>query len=222
MRAPLETLTHYLPHRVTGPTGIASPCSTKLGRSGRVSGIPLIFMATAKSCLVNGSAYIRDIFLATKLGMVVPEDGDLTAAKVDSSLEYVPKALDKSLSRLGLNYVDLHYIHRINPNTPIEETMMALKGVVGYALAPPPSGAAESRPLTKRHLDRARQSILASRKPPRPPSAALTPCTPFRQSRSSTTPGPATLRASLAPISSIPARSSASPSSPTPYSDEVS
>ena len=36
-------------------------------------------------------------------------------------------SIDKSLKRLGLDYVDLYYVHRIDKNTPIEETMLALK-----------------------------------------------------------------------------------------------
>jgi aryl-alcohol dehydrogenase-like predicted oxidoreductase len=49
---------------------------------------------------------------------------DVTA--IDSSGEYCKKACAASLSRLGTDYIDLYYVHRANPNTPIEETMRAL------------------------------------------------------------------------------------------------
>ncbi len=42
------------------------------------------------------------------------------------SRKYVLASLDQSLSRLGLDYVDIFYSHRFDPETPIEETMMAL------------------------------------------------------------------------------------------------
>jgi diketogulonate reductase-like aldo/keto reductase len=46
---------------------------------------------------------------------------------VDSSPEYAKKALEKSLQRLGLDSVDLYYVHRIDGKTPIEKTMEFLK-----------------------------------------------------------------------------------------------
>ena len=46
------------------------------------------------------------------------------------SRKHILSAIDASLTRLGLDYVDLYQIHRWNPNTPIEETMEALHDVV--------------------------------------------------------------------------------------------
>ncbi|MCU9615114.1 L-glyceraldehyde 3-phosphate reductase [Caldibacillus lycopersici] len=46
------------------------------------------------------------------------------------SRKYLIASLDQSLKRLGLDYVDIFYSHRPDPNTPIEETMMALDHIV--------------------------------------------------------------------------------------------
>ena len=46
------------------------------------------------------------------------------------SRKYMIASLDQSLKRLGLNYVDIYYSHRFDPNTPLEETMGALDFVV--------------------------------------------------------------------------------------------
>lgn len=45
---------------------------------------------------------------------------------VDSSPEYCKKAIEKSLGRLGLPYVDIYYIHRLDKQTPVEKTMEAM------------------------------------------------------------------------------------------------
>jgi aryl-alcohol dehydrogenase-like predicted oxidoreductase len=66
----------------------------------------------------------NQIFLATKFGIVkgVPD-----YSQIDSSAEYIKKACAESLRLLGTDYIDLYYMHRANPKTPIEETMRALK-----------------------------------------------------------------------------------------------
>ena len=46
------------------------------------------------------------------------------------SRKYVLSSLDQSLTRLGLEYVDIFYSHRFDPDTPVEETMMALDQAV--------------------------------------------------------------------------------------------
>ncbi|KAL3443647.1 NADP-dependent oxidoreductase domain-containing protein [Aspergillus insuetus] len=63
-----------------------------------------------------------DIFLATKFGFV---PGSKTYA-ADSSAAYCKQACDASLKRLGVDSIDLYYMHMANPQTPIEETMRAL------------------------------------------------------------------------------------------------
>lgn len=46
------------------------------------------------------------------------------------SRKYLIASLDQSLKRMGLEYVDIFYSHRPDPNTPVEETMMALDHIV--------------------------------------------------------------------------------------------
>jgi len=65
----------------------------------------------------------KDIFLATKFGNATDSDGN---SYVDSSPEYAKKACAKSLKRLGLDYIDLYYCHRLDTKTPIEKTVRAM------------------------------------------------------------------------------------------------
>jgi len=65
-----------------------------------------------------------NIFLATKFANCVDDSGKRW---VDSSPEYARKALEKSLARLKLPYVDLFYAHRLDGKTPVEKTAEALK-----------------------------------------------------------------------------------------------
>ncbi|KAK0625024.1 Aldo/keto reductase-like protein [Bombardia bombarda] len=64
-----------------------------------------------------------DIFLATKFGFVSDGKGGLG---LDSSPEHVREAIASSLKRLGVDYVDLYYVHRVDGKTPIEKTMEVL------------------------------------------------------------------------------------------------
>ena len=57
--------------------------------------------------------------------------GDMsTVGRVDGSPAYVKRALEGSLQRLGTDYVDLYYQHRVDPNTEIEETVGAMAELV--------------------------------------------------------------------------------------------
>ena len=56
-----------------------------------------------------------DIFLATKFGFVGSPD-----RPVNGTPEYVKEACARSLQRLGTDYIDLYYLHRPDPNVPIE------------------------------------------------------------------------------------------------------
>ncbi len=49
------------------------------------------------------------------------------------SRKYLLSSLDRSLERLGVDYVDIFYSHRFDPETPLEETMMALDQAVRQA-----------------------------------------------------------------------------------------
>ncbi|KAF7324541.1 Aldo-keto reductase [Mycena kentingensis (nom. inval.)] len=72
-----------------------------------------------------------DIFLATKGGEAVSvgSDGAYVSA-ADGSAEFIRSQVDTSLARLGVEHIDLYYIHRIDPRTPIEVTVGALKELV--------------------------------------------------------------------------------------------
>jgi aryl-alcohol dehydrogenase-like predicted oxidoreductase len=70
-----------------------------------------------------------DVVLATKFGIVREEDG--TRRGIDGSPEYIRKACEASLRRLGIDHIDLYYQHRVDPKTPIEETAGALAELVG-------------------------------------------------------------------------------------------
>jgi aryl-alcohol dehydrogenase-like predicted oxidoreductase len=69
------------------------------------------------------------VVLATKFGVVRDEDG--TRRGIDGSPEYVRKACEASLQRLGIDHIDLYYQHRVDPKTPIEDTVGALAELVG-------------------------------------------------------------------------------------------
>jgi aryl-alcohol dehydrogenase-like predicted oxidoreductase len=64
-----------------------------------------------------------EVILATKFGIVPGEGANLAA---DGRPEYAREQLDGSLSRLGVDQVDLYYVHRIDTSVPIEETVGAL------------------------------------------------------------------------------------------------
>jgi aryl-alcohol dehydrogenase-like predicted oxidoreductase len=68
-----------------------------------------------------------EVVLATKFGNRWYEDGTRT---IDGSPDYVRSAIDASLQRLGVDHVDLYYQHRVDADTPIEETVGALSEVV--------------------------------------------------------------------------------------------
>lgn len=78
------------------------------------------------------------VFLATKFGNVT--DRTLTSHKdqveaqapwiVDGTPEYARKCIDNSLMRLGVDHIDLYYLHRVDPVVPIEETVGAMADFV--------------------------------------------------------------------------------------------
>jgi aryl-alcohol dehydrogenase-like predicted oxidoreductase len=69
-----------------------------------------------------------EVVLATKFGNVRGEDGSFLG--VSGRPDYVREACDASLSRLGVDHIDLYYQHRVDPETPIEETVGAMKELV--------------------------------------------------------------------------------------------
>jgi aryl-alcohol dehydrogenase-like predicted oxidoreductase len=68
-----------------------------------------------------------EVVLATKFG-VVREEGQ--PRRVDSSPEYARQACEASLRRLGVDHIDLYYMHRRNPGVPIEETVGGMAELV--------------------------------------------------------------------------------------------
>jgi aryl-alcohol dehydrogenase-like predicted oxidoreductase len=84
--------------------------------------------------------------VATKFGQVKLADGKQA---VDGRPEYVIQACDASLKRLGIDVIDLYYQHRVDTNTPIEDTVGAMKRLVeqGKVRA---LGLSEARPETIR------------------------------------------------------------------------
>ena len=67
--------------------------------------------------------------IATKFGIVRDPDNP-THRSVNGRAEYVRQACDGSLSRLGVEHIDLYYQHRVDPDTPIEETVGAMGELV--------------------------------------------------------------------------------------------
>lgn len=68
------------------------------------------------------------VVLATKFGFFSHKDS--TRHRLDSSPENIVHVVEGSLRRLGVDYIDLYYQHRLDPNTPIEETVGALAALV--------------------------------------------------------------------------------------------
>jgi aryl-alcohol dehydrogenase-like predicted oxidoreductase len=85
--------------------------------------------------------------LATKTGVEISDDGE--RGSTNGSPAYLRKALERSLRHLGRDTIDLYYIHRIDPNVPIEETIGAMgefvaEGKIRYV------GVSEAAPETIR------------------------------------------------------------------------
>jgi aryl-alcohol dehydrogenase-like predicted oxidoreductase len=88
-----------------------------------------------------------EVVLATKFGNVRPTDS--APSRIDGRPEYVRAACEASLRRLGVEVIDLYQQHRVDPDTPIEETVGALaelvqQGKVRYI------GLSEARPADLR------------------------------------------------------------------------
>lgn len=89
--------------------------------------------------------------IATKFGNVRAKDG--TFIGISGKPEYVKEACDASLKRLGIDVIDLYYQHRVDRNTPIEDTVGAMaelvkEGKVKYL------GLSEASPGTLRRADK--------------------------------------------------------------------
>jgi len=69
------------------------------------------------------------VVLATKFG-IVRDPKDPTVRGINGKPDYVRKSCEASLRRLGVETIDLYYQHRVDPNTPIEETVGAMTQLV--------------------------------------------------------------------------------------------
>jgi aryl-alcohol dehydrogenase-like predicted oxidoreductase len=70
-----------------------------------------------------------EVFLATKFANIRKKD-DPTYWIISGKPEYVKQACDASLKRLGVDHIDLYYQHRVDPETPIEDTVGAMADLV--------------------------------------------------------------------------------------------
>jgi aryl-alcohol dehydrogenase-like predicted oxidoreductase len=68
------------------------------------------------------------VVLATKFGIVM--DSSIHDRGIDGSPENARRACDESLKRLGVDHIDLYYLHRVDPNVPIEETVGGMAELV--------------------------------------------------------------------------------------------
>ncbi|KAI9843179.1 MAG: hypothetical protein M1837_006541, partial [Sclerophora amabilis] len=98
----------------------------------------------------------NDIFLATKFANIM--NWDTMQMEINSTPEYVKKACDKSLQRLGVDQIDLYYCHRVDRKTPIEKTVAAMaelqkEGKVKYLGLSEVSSETLRRACAVQHID---------------------------------------------------------------------
>ncbi|MFY7815401.1 MAG: aldo/keto reductase [Chryseobacterium taeanense] len=77
-----------------------------------------------------------EYIIATKFGWEI-DDNDQITWKINGTKNYVKKSVERSLKNLKTDYIDLYYMHRLDKNTPIEETVGAMselvkEGKIGY------------------------------------------------------------------------------------------
>jgi len=70
----------------------------------------------------------QDAIIATKFAMKFGPNGEVMG--LDSSPAHIKESIEGSLRRLGTDYIDLYYQHRLDPNTPIEDTVNAMADLV--------------------------------------------------------------------------------------------
>ena len=130
-----------------GMTGMASGAMSVYGPSDEAESIATIHRALELGVTMLDTADIygplenerlvakavagkRDQYtIATKFGFEVDDAGHMTNA-LNGRPAYVRKAIERSLKNLNTDYVDLYYLHRLDPATPIEETVGAMSRLV--------------------------------------------------------------------------------------------
>ncbi len=115
-----------------------------------------------------------EVVLATKFGNERREDGSFVG--INGRPEYVLQACDASLSRLGVDHIDLYYQHRVDNSVPIEDTVGAMASLVqaGKVAAPRPVRGERRRPSGGPRR--------STRSTPCRPSTACSPGTPRQRS----------------------------------------
>jgi aryl-alcohol dehydrogenase-like predicted oxidoreductase len=91
-----------------------------------------------------------EVVLATKFGNERNDDGSFI--RINGTPDYVRRACDASLQRLGVDVIDLYYQHRVDPSVPIEDTWGALKELVEVGKIRH-AGISEAAPDTIRRAD---------------------------------------------------------------------
>lgn len=76
-----------------------------------------------------GAASRNEVLIATKIG-IRRDPNDRMSIRMDGSASYLREACDASLKRLGVEQIGLCYLHRRDPSTPIEESMLAMKDLM--------------------------------------------------------------------------------------------
>jgi aryl-alcohol dehydrogenase-like predicted oxidoreductase len=71
----------------------------------------------------------EQVVIATKAGLVVEDKATFRFGR-DGRPEHIREACDGSLERLGIDVIDLYYLHRVDPQVPVEETWGAMAGLV--------------------------------------------------------------------------------------------
>jgi aryl-alcohol dehydrogenase-like predicted oxidoreductase len=89
-----------------------------------------------------------EVVLATKFGVVRDENGQFCG--LNGKPEYVRSACEASLKRLGVDTIDLYYQHRVDPDTPIEDTVGAMAALISEGKVRF-LGLSEASPQTLRH-----------------------------------------------------------------------
>jgi hypothetical protein len=116
---------------VYGPGAEASAVAT----IDRALELGVFFLDTADTCADGANERLvghaltgrRDrVFLARKFGFVFPDGG----GHLNGRPEYVKVACEASLRRLGTDHIDLYYLHRVDPEVPVEETVGAMARLV--------------------------------------------------------------------------------------------
>jgi aryl-alcohol dehydrogenase-like predicted oxidoreductase len=74
--------------------------------------------------------FLRDVVIATKFGFEVDPKNDGKWTALNSRPEHIKQVVEGSLKRLRTDVIDLLYQHRVDPNTPIEETAGAVKELI--------------------------------------------------------------------------------------------